>query len=65
MCYVPDLSIRVPRLQDISFLDVTETTLPLAKDKVLSVCDRVWYLPSAYAGYRVAEVGQKNFTKVL
>ncbi|XP_042731319.1 poly(A) RNA polymerase GLD2 isoform X1 [Lagopus leucura] len=34
VCYVPDLSIRVPRLQDISFLDVTETTLPLAKDKL-------------------------------
>ncbi|XP_052526161.1 poly(A) RNA polymerase GLD2 isoform X3 [Tympanuchus pallidicinctus] len=34
VCYVPDLSIRVPRLQDISFPDVTETTLPLAKDKL-------------------------------
>uniref|UniRef100_A0A8C9G305 Uncharacterized protein n=1 Tax=Pavo cristatus TaxID=9049 RepID=A0A8C9G305_PAVCR len=41
VCYVPDLSIRVPRLQDISFPDVTETTLPVAKDKVLSFCDRV------------------------
>lgn len=65
VCYVPDLSICVPRLQDVSFPDVTETTLPVAKDKVLSFCDHVWYLPSAYAGYKVAEVGQKNFRMIL
>uniref|UniRef100_A0A8V0YHU0 polynucleotide adenylyltransferase n=1 Tax=Gallus gallus TaxID=9031 RepID=A0A8V0YHU0_CHICK len=34
VCYVPDLSICVPRLQDVSFPDVTETTLPVAKDKL-------------------------------
>ncbi|XP_021236180.1 poly(A) RNA polymerase GLD2 isoform X5 [Numida meleagris] len=34
VCYVPDLSIRVPRLQDISFPDVSEATLPVAKDKL-------------------------------
>ncbi|XP_015704097.1 poly(A) RNA polymerase GLD2 isoform X2 [Coturnix japonica] len=32
--YVPDLGIHVPRLQDILFPPVTETTLPVAKDKL-------------------------------
>ncbi|XP_035166208.1 poly(A) RNA polymerase GLD2 [Oxyura jamaicensis] len=32
--YVPDLSVCVPPLQDSSFLYVTETTLPEAKDKL-------------------------------
>ncbi|OXB80883.1 UNVERIFIED_CONTAM: hypothetical protein H355_016900 [Colinus virginianus] len=35
VCYVPDLTVRVPRLQDTSFPDVTETRLPVAKDKLL------------------------------
>ncbi|OXB66319.1 hypothetical protein ASZ78_004268 [Callipepla squamata] len=34
VCYVPDLTVRVPRLQDTSFPDVTETRLPVAKDKL-------------------------------
>ncbi|NXK52659.1 GLD2 polymerase, partial [Chauna torquata] len=32
--YIPDLSVCVPPLQDSSFPDFTETTLPVAKDKL-------------------------------
>ncbi|NXI73334.1 GLD2 polymerase, partial [Anseranas semipalmata] len=32
--YIPDLSVCVPPLQDTSFPDITETTLPVAKDKL-------------------------------